>query len=237
MSANQRKRQKKLERKAAKRKEKRHALARQHSAGLADRLSAAAKYPILHCWIPDSVADEGIGAVVISRELPSSQVAVANLLVDTYCLGVKDCFAEIIDRATYEDRYLRGGPPGIVRRNVPPADARKLIEGAVAYARDLGLQPHPDYEKCMALFGDVDAASSDAEFDYGDEDGLPYFVAGPHDSRARCQHILSILEHSCGHGGYHFLLPADVMDGGFQLVDDLDDADGEEEEYEEEEED
>ena len=40
-----------------------------------------------------------------------------------------------------------------------PAYARKLVEGAMADARDLGFDPHVDYRIAKAIFGDVDAAA------------------------------------------------------------------------------
>src|SRR6185369_15415262 len=105
MAGDARKRQKKQERRTAKRKKKKHQLVRQQSGGLPERLSAATRYPILHCWITTSIEDEGIGHVVLSRELPGSQVAVASFLVDRYCLGVKDAFAHILPRSVYDERF------------------------------------------------------------------------------------------------------------------------------------
>src|SRR5437016_2230285 len=78
MAADPKKRQKKLERRAAKRKEKKQTLVRAESGGLPERLSAATRYPVLHCWISDTVKDEGLGWVLLSREFPNGQVAVAS---------------------------------------------------------------------------------------------------------------------------------------------------------------
>src|SRR5438270_14084869 len=87
MASDAKKRQKKLERRAAHRKEKKHQLVRQKNVGLADKLTAATKYPVLHCWISDSLETEGIGQVGLSRQLPNGSVAFASFLVDRYCLG------------------------------------------------------------------------------------------------------------------------------------------------------
>jgi hypothetical protein len=207
MATDPRKRQKKLERRAAKRKEKKHLVVREQSGGLPERLSAASRYPVLHCWIPDSQGEQGIGWVVLSRGMPGGQVAVVSFLVDSYCLGVKNVFAEILGRPSYDSKYLRKMTSEMPSRSVAPAEARKFLEEAVAYARGLGLAPHPDYLKGMLLFGDVNAADSTAPFEFG-KDGMPYFVAGPHDTPERCRQILAILANTCGPGRFHYLIPA-----------------------------
>jgi len=206
MANDPRKRQKKMERRAAKRKEKKHVQVREQSSGLNERLRAAVAFPILHCWITDSVEKEGIGWVVLSRELPHGSVAVVSFLVDRYCLGVKDVFAEILLRPAYDSKYLRKMTTDMPSRNVAPAEARKLLEEAVAYARGIGLSPHPDYAKTMVLFGNVNAADSDARFEFG-KDGKPLFIGGPNDSLERCKQIVAILSKTCGSGQFDYIVP------------------------------
>lgn len=200
-----RKRQRKLERRAAKRKEKRHVRIREQSAGLAERLRAAVQFPVLHCWIGDSIAEKGIGWVALSRAMSNGSVAVATFLVDSYCLGVKDVHAEILPRSEYEDKYLRNMISKMPSRDAAPAEARKLLEEAIAYARELGFSPHPDYPRAMVLFGDINAADSDAYFEFG-KDGKPFFVSGPNDSPERCKQIVAILNKTCGPGQFDYLV-------------------------------
>src|SRR5436305_1385402 len=142
MATDPRKRQKKIERRAAKRSDKKHKLVRAQPAGLADRMAAAAKFPPLHAWIPDVLETEGIGSVLFSRELPNGMVAVAVFLVDRYCLGVKDALADVLTRSAYETRFVQGMRKEYPASNVSPACVRKRVEAAVAYAGDLGFAPH-----------------------------------------------------------------------------------------------
>ncbi len=213
MGSDPRKRQKKLERRAAKRKEKKHLLVREQSAGLPERLTAAARFPVLYCGIGESLEPEGIAWVLLSRELPNGQVAAASFLVDRYCLGVKNVFAEVLGRSAYNSKYVQRMRSDMALRSVAPAEARKLLEEAVAYARGLGLSPHPDYPKALLLFGDVNPAESDARFEFG-KDGQPFFVAGPNDTPERCQQIMAILRDTCGPGRFHYLLPVPGGDFG-----------------------
>lgn len=207
MGADPRKRQKKLEKKSAKRKEKKHELVRAQSVGMAERMRAASDWPVLACWISHTLEDQGMGWVHFSRVSPSDQVAVAVFLVDRYCLGVKNAIAQVLSRWDYDNRFVREGPSLRDYRQVDPADARKLVEQAVAYARDLGLPPHADYFKAAPLFGSVDPTQSTAVFEFG-KDGKPLFINGPHDTPDRCRRILNLLEKHCGPGGYHTVLLA-----------------------------
>src|SRR4029077_5209747 len=118
------------------------------------------------CWIGESLDEEGMGWVVLSRELPGARVAVAPFLVDRYCLGVKDVFGGVIGASSYESQYVWKMRSDMPARMVAPAEARKLVEEAVAYARGLGFPPHPDYAKVMPLFGSVNPADSNAVFEF-----------------------------------------------------------------------
>lgn len=199
-----RKRQKKLERQKSKQRAKNKAVARYGSRDIAVRLDRYAAAPILHCTAPKVLWTEGIGNVLVSRELTNGDVAFASFLVDIYCLGVKDAFYNIVPRHHYDnDLYFK-----LMRfPQVPlrPECARKLVEGAVEYARGLGLSAHDDYRIARRIFGEIDAATCSQEFGYGKE-GKPFFVAGPHDDLARCKGIIGLLTAHCGTDGFHYLV-------------------------------
>jgi hypothetical protein len=206
MATDPRKRQKKLERRTAKRQDKKHRVTRAQPTGLADRMTAAAKYPPLDAWIADVFYTEGMGQVLISRELPDHSVAVAVFLVDRYCLGVKNAFSEVLNRSSYDARFVHEMRSQFPAGNVSPSCARKVVEAAVAYAGNLGFAPHPDYNKAKLLFGAVDAAECTEEFEFG-KDGKPFYVAGPNDTLQRTRQIVSILHSKCGPDGFNYLVP------------------------------
>jgi hypothetical protein len=87
MAINPRKRQKQQERRAAKRQAKHQQMTREKRASLADRLTAAARYPILDSLVTTDLWKEGLGWVCLSRELPNGSIAYAVFLVDRYCLA------------------------------------------------------------------------------------------------------------------------------------------------------
>jgi hypothetical protein len=206
MPTDPRKRQRKLERRAAKRKDKKHQLVRETNIGLGEQLTASTTYPPLDTWISEDLWTQGLGWVLFSRELPNGSIAVALFLVDRYCLGVKNALANIVGRFTYESEFVHKMRSQFASREVSPATARKLVEEAVAYAHDLGFRPHPDYHKAKLLFGDIDPGDSTEEFEFG-KDGKPFFICGPNDSPERCRQILNTLAKTRGPGQFEYIVP------------------------------
>jgi hypothetical protein len=207
MAQDPRKRQKKIERRHAKEKSQRRELARRESGGVPARLREASTAPILHCLMLADLWHHGIGPVLVSRLLRNGEVAYAYFLVDVWCVGVKDLILGVSPRPIYEEKiYDKLVRQGMVK--LRPECARKLIEGAVQYALDLGLPPHADYRVGKLIFGDISAEACSETFTYG-RDGKPLFVAGPYDTAARCEQILRTLENRTGPEGHHFVIPGE----------------------------
>lgn len=158
--------------------------------------------PIHAAYVGDSVFSQGIGHALISRELTDGRIAAGVFLVDAYCLGVKDAFlmvqSAIEFHDTLEHRFMKND-----LKTVTPAYAAKLVHGAVAYARDLGFDPHPDYRDASVVLGDIDPDECDETFTFG-KDGKPFYFAGPHDSHGMAQRIATQLHNRCGPDGAHY---------------------------------
>ncbi len=239
MARDARKHQKQQARKAAKRKAKHHEIVRAKNVSMASQLRIAAAHPVVESWVTQDLWDSGMGYVHLARRMPKQFVAFTMYLVDRYCLGVKDVIIGVRGGAAYEEWMVEKIRPRFRRESLTPAAARKLVEGAVAYANALGLPPHADYGKAKLLFGDIDAAACPDEFEYGQR-GKPFFVAGPYDTPEKCRRILAALERSRGPGGYDYLLPltgsdqVQMMDEDLMDYDEDDYEDGDEDEFLEE---
>jgi hypothetical protein len=61
MAVHPRKRQEKLAKRAAKRKAKHHQIVKRKSAGLAEQLTVAARFPVFESWASDSLWAQGLG--------------------------------------------------------------------------------------------------------------------------------------------------------------------------------
>src|SRR5260370_11627496 len=123
MAIDPRKRQKQLARRAAKRQAKHQQVVKETNVTLAERLTAATKYPLLHCWVTTDLWTEGLGWVCLSRELPNGMVGFAVFLVDRYCLGVKNALADVKGRFTYDSDVVRKMRSEVTAERMQPAAA------------------------------------------------------------------------------------------------------------------
>jgi len=119
----------------------------------------------------------GMANVLVARIRPEKGVEFAVFLVDIFCLGVKDAMHEEGLSDDEFRRYLNERVGEHIREAIHPACAKKLIEGAIAYAENLGFSPHRDYRKARKVLSGLDAASCPETFLYGSS-ACPAMSAG-----------------------------------------------------------
>lgn len=214
MAMDEKRRQKKLARKAAKRKKSLAAKKAFHGPGISvppeKQVAFVAGMPIHECLVPRGLFDLGLGSIVISRKMLSDHIGFAIFLVDVFCLGVKSCLFAALPRGEYERkvgdlRQAEGLEP------IQPACAVKLVQNAVAYAQDLGLTPHWEYAIIKKIFGDINPALCPQEFKLGKE-GKPRYISGPHETMADSERIIDILNKKLGPGGFDYMMKVDLQD-------------------------
>jgi tetratricopeptide (TPR) repeat protein len=159
----------------------------------------AAGLPIHACLVASELFKTGLGMTFLARALPSGELAVASFLVDVWCLGVKNAFHRVVSPEEWAQLVQR-----FSFEKTDPACLRKLVEGAVDYARDLGFAPHPDYAGAARLFGSIEAAACPLRYTYGKE-GKPVYLSGPDDTPAQSRSILETLARRLGAKGAHCL--------------------------------
>ncbi|HHJ38652.1 MAG: hypothetical protein AXA67_04230 [Methylothermaceae bacteria B42] len=209
MAVDAKKRQKKLQRKAQKRKQKVTSRNKGQVKGL--RPEKYLEYPIMECLMGDSLQKVGMGSVLLARETPYAEVAVSAFVVDIYCLGVKEAFFTVMKKADYISKLkplLTKTDEDQAIREVDPCCARKLLQGAQAYAESLGFEPADDYWRAEKLFGDADAASCETEFEYGRE-GKPCYIQGPNDDMKTVRYVLQRLQERFGEDGFDYVIEID----------------------------
>lgn len=138
--------------------------------------------------------------IVVAREREVGLVSIGAFLVDLWCLGVKDAYAEEVTRAEM-DALLDEQIPAAEREAIEPACAKKLIEGAVAYAQSFGFLPHREFRKARKVLNGIEAAACLREYTFG-SDGQPRFVVGPDDDDARVNRVVAVLTAKLGPEGF-----------------------------------
>ena len=143
-------------------------------------------------------------------------------LLDVYCLGVKNVVARVDAEHSISTMLGRMTDDGTRWIKVSPEHVRKLVEGSVGYALNLGLAPHRECAAAMKLFGDIDASQCPTEFVFGCE-GKPRYISGPNDSAARSKAIVDALHRTCGPDGFHYVVHIDNPGELIPLEDEWDD--------------
>lgn len=205
MARDPKKRQKALQRKKAKRQQKKTVIKR--LAGLTERalLRQAGTWPLHEVLLSEEWADEGaIIQIVVARRSPRDQIAAGVFLVDLGCLGVKNAFARLFEsHHDYQELVREMGS----RQTMIPADLNliaKILDEGVSYARRFGFEPNPDYGQAKRILGEADPKASSVRVPLGGPEGKPFFVAGPYDNVDR---ILAKLTKAAGPDGFHYIVP------------------------------
>jgi len=158
--------------------------------------------PLHRVLVSRSIDADGIGSVIVVREVQEDVLAVGVVLLDSYCLGVKNAFLRMSTHAMFDDLMEEVSVAEFLEV-VPPSHARKRIDGAIAYARNLGFEPHPDFKDASVVFEGIDPAGCDVEFTYG-QDGKPHYISGPSHTPAQSRQIIAQLERQLGPDGFNF---------------------------------
>ena len=170
--------------------------------------------PIHRALVSQAIFDQGIGDVLVSRTLRDGRIVLACVLVDPYCLGVKDAFLRVLSPGGYDELVAHAAEAQRFEE-VTPAYACKLIDDAIDYADSLGFEPHEDFNDALAVLEPIDSASCDARFTFG-KDGKPFYVNGPNHNASKARAIVLHLIERCGPDGFDYLvggLPQDVFAG------------------------
>jgi hypothetical protein len=200
---------KQKQKKLLKKKQKRAAVVKAVKAW-GNNISAlsCAGYPLYECLVSADLFEIGLGETFISRRLPDGNLGVSAFIVDVYCLGVKNAFFRVISEDDYDGIKQSIAHRGRNLGHIHQSCAKKLLQGAVEYAKNLGFSSHSDYKKAAPLFGNIDASACPVHYDYG-KDGKPFYIRGPNESISEANKIVNKLNDKCGEGGFDYLVELD----------------------------
>jgi len=190
MTLNAKAKQKKMTKKAAKRKtklkEKNASLHLSPQEKTTRKIARSLDYPIYQCLIPTKLFEYGIGHLIFARRLSNDRIGIAAFLVDVLALGIKDCYYDEVPEATYHLSIKDLISQVDELTEVEPNFFKRLILEVIRFARSHDFEPHPDYLVVKKIFEDVDETTCEEIFTFG-QDGEPIVLEhGCHDPH--CDH-------------------------------------------------
>ncbi|MCL4300044.1 MAG: hypothetical protein KJ077_30200 [Anaerolineae bacterium] len=226
MAQDPKKRQKAMQRKAAKRKQKLAKVKPLFQVSARALLRQAGDWPLREVLLSKEWNKEAaLVQILIARQSPLGQIAMGVFLVDLGCLGVKNAFARLFSSHTeYEtqrQKILSSEPFVSADLNL----AAKIIQEGIAYAHQFGFEPHPDSREAMLILGEANPSACLDSISLGSSEGKPLFVAGPYDNVDK---IIAKLTKAVGSDGFHYLVPLDP-EAEFFMEDEISEEDESEE--------
>jgi hypothetical protein len=170
----------------------------------------ARAFPFLECWISANWQKDDLGLVqiIVARQQPDGDICFGVYLVDKYCLGLKNTYANAgFSQARYQHQ-VRDRIFHETKSQVCPVElAHQMIYASIEYAARFGFQPEKDFALSQYVLAPRGELEESYQLTFG-RNGKPFFIAGPHDNAAR---ILKQLEKTAGPGNYDYLVPLDTF--------------------------
>ncbi len=185
---------------------------RQEFASLSSQtiIRNARAFPLFECWISANWQKDDLGLVeiLLARQQPDGDICFGVYLIDKFCLGLKNTFANAGFSRTRYQNEVRGR---IFRQTDPvvcPIElAHQMIYASIEYAAQFGFTPEKDFALSQYLLAPRGELEEPYHLTFG-KNGKPFFVSGPHDNAA---HILKQLEKTAGPGNYDYLVALDDL--------------------------
>lgn len=175
----------------------------------------ARKLPLRKCYINKEWQANGLAHILISRQRPNGELVLADFLVDTYCLGVKDVFYTMKYDKSELGYYLAKGGSFV---EIPYEEAHNIIYGAVSFAEDAGIKPHKNFEIAQYVLEEDTEDIPLIEYEFGREG--KYFLVVGEDNKERV--YINTLKERLG-DNFEFLMPVDNYDYDFDDEDEYED--------------
>jgi hypothetical protein len=195
--------QKALQKKREKKKQSRQTKPAQMLTVQAKHLTYS-RWPLHECWVPVELWNSGIGHVIVARKSSLGDIAVSLYLIDTYCLGIKDCFIRLVSPLEYKEILERVTLSTGELQSVTPSYASTLIHRAKDYAMQIGFKPHTDFIKVQWMLKDIPIDNT-LMFAFG-KDNKPLYVQGPNESQSDVRRIMQTLKNNLGEDKYNYVV-------------------------------
>lgn len=145
------------------------------------------------CYVDNNIFKIGYGNVLVSRKHTGGNVSFGVFLVDTWCLGVKDCSYRLrVDGNEFKDIAKHCENCGM--RKASYDEVHNIVYGAIAYAEEAGINPCNNFSLVQYFLEEDTEDVPLIEYEFG-KDGKHYLVAS---SSFEANRYLPLLEKNLG---------------------------------------
>ena len=143
--------QRKVERRARKRRQRRQAISRMTASH--ERRLESDVHPVHACLVNRHWREDGKASIHLARRVAPGRVTMAAFLVDTWAMGLKDAFGRVDIACSEFDEQMADLDEqlGITRLDI--GTARHLVYGGIDLAGELGFRLPRRYERWTAILG------------------------------------------------------------------------------------
>lgn len=121
------------------------------------------------CYVSDGIWEQGMGHVMVTRKHTGGKVSFGNFLIDTYCLGVKNCMYRLrMDDYEFDD-LIDDMTENLGLHEVEYVEAHNIIYGALEFAEEGGIDPHKDFALAKYFLEEDTEDIPLIEYDFGYE--------------------------------------------------------------------
>lgn len=176
-------------------------------------IKSSMDYPVDRCLINTDWKKTGLARIIVIRRHENERFIIGVYLVDIFCLGLKNAFCNAgLNEKTIKETLIPRCFMGDSFEEIDLGYVKEIIFGAIAYAQELGFDPHPDSKLARKVLGVAEIANQHG-IRFGGPDGKPLFIAGPDDD-ARA--IMRKLADRLGKDGFQFIIrsPDEIFSGG-----------------------
>lgn len=119
--------------------------------------------PIYKCYITPHWAEAGEAHIIVARKNQRGDLVVGSYLVDTFCLGLKDTYWNIIGEADLKSHVEDSD---MFEETTYPV-VHNLILGAIEFAEEAGIEPAPGFELTQYILAEDTDDIELIEYEYG----------------------------------------------------------------------
>ena len=148
--------------------------------------------PADSCYITKNWQESGMSAVIITRRRTEGVFIVTHIVLDTFCLGVKNCQNYKLN-SMQTNKFIRQAAPLIL---VEPEYIKILVNEAIRFASQFKFAPHSSYAPIKKYVDNLPDTENTYHLRLGDKEGNPLYVQGPYDNDEFAFEVIEKLEHS-----------------------------------------